>query len=200
VWRLSDGERRGFLSKEEFFLALRLVALARLSRPLSIQDASPLTAPRTPCSPIILHFYFILYLSICIYLCMYVFACPIYLFTYIYIYIYYLIFVCSRVQRGGRTSGVAFASSLCGHAHATAVAGRQARLNDVLSHRRALLPSLSCPCVSCVSCVSCVVYACMRVVCVSGVRVVCVSCVVCCVHVHRACRACVLCRVWHGGR
>jgi hypothetical protein len=64
VWRLSDGERRGFLSKEEFFLALRLIALARLSRPLSIQDASPLTAPRTPpfCSFII--FIFLIHLCI----------------------------------------------------------------------------------------------------------------------------------------
>lgn len=47
IWRLSDVERRGFLSKEEFFLALRLVALARLSRPLSVHDACLPTSPRT---------------------------------------------------------------------------------------------------------------------------------------------------------
>jgi epidermal growth factor receptor substrate 15 len=39
IWHLSDPEKKGYLTKEGFYLSLRLVALARLGRPLSIDAA-----------------------------------------------------------------------------------------------------------------------------------------------------------------
>ena len=38
IWEISDARGQGFLSRGEFFFALRLVALAQSSQPVSLQS------------------------------------------------------------------------------------------------------------------------------------------------------------------